>query len=410
MEKFGGYGFNKSHSAAYALIAYQTAYLKTHYPLEFMVALLTSRMGNSTDVIKYITECREKGMVVLPPDINQSRMDFTVNEGKIRFGLAAVKNVGGSAIEAVLEARDTGGLFTSLIDFCRRVDLFRCNRKVLESLIKCGAMDSLGVARSRLMAFLPEAVEIGQQWQRNRNGSQFSLFDLPDRPGLDLPELEPPVLEEWRESQKLAYEKEILGFYITGHPLTRFMDTLQALRAVPIQDLPELADKEAVRLAGTVAGLKEINSKKGERMAFATLEDLSGSCEVIIFSDIFRKSGAVLKEEAPLWVTGTVSKDEKGVKIIANEVMTLAQAEELLAVKTTLRLKTAGLSQDQLQHLANLLKSHPGTCPVQFVVVSPSQTQVTIHLPEAFKIRPSSRLRRELRELFGSPIMDVQFQ
>jgi DNA polymerase-3 subunit alpha len=410
MEKFGGYGFNKSHSAAYALITYQTAYLKAHYPLEFMVALLTSRMGNSTDVIKYITECREKGIVVLPPDINQSQMDFTVTEGKIRFGLAAVKNVGEGAIEAVLEARGKAGPFVSLIDFCKRVDLSRTNRKVLESLIKCGAMDSLGLARSRLMAFLPEAMEMGQKWQRDQAGNQFSLFNLSDGPGLDLPDLEPPVLDEWRESQKLAFEKEILGFYITGHPLTRFMDTIQALRAVPLQDLPELVDKEAVRLVGTVAGLKEINSKKGERMGFATLEDLTGSCEVIVFADIFRKCAPLLKGEAPLWITGTVSKDEKGAKVIANEVSTLVEAEESLAVKATLRLAAAGLSPARLRELAELLKGHPGACPVQIVMACPNQSQVYINLSESFRIKPSSRLRRELQELFGAPIMEVQFQ
>ncbi len=337
-------------------------------------------------------------------------MDFTVAEGKIRFGLAAVKNVGAGAIEAVLEARAKGGPFTSLVDFCKRVDLSRANRKVLESLIKCGAMDSLGRARSRLMAFLPEAMELGQQWQRDQAGNQFSLFNLTDRPGLDLPELEPPVLDEWRESQKLAFEKEILGFYITGHPLTRFMETLQALRAVPLQDLPELVDKEAVRLAGTVAGLKEINSKKGERMAFATLEDLTGSCEVIVFADIFRQCSPLLKGEAPLWITGTISKDEKGVKVIANEVLTLVEAEESLAVKAILKLTAAGLSPTRLEELAALLKGHAGACPVQVVVACPNQSQVFINLSEAYRIKPSPRLRRELKELFGAPLLEIQFQ
>ena len=410
MEKFGGYGFNKSHSAAYALIAYQTAYLKAHYPLEFMAALLTSKMGNAPDILKYIIECREKGIVVLPPDINQSRMDFSISEDKIRFGLAAVKNVGEGAIESILEAREQGGPFHSLVDLCKRVDLFRANRKVLESLIKCGAMDSLGVARSRLMAFLPEATEIGQKLQRDRTGNQFSLFDLGDQPGFDMPESEPPALEEWREGQKLAFEKEILGFYITGHPLTRYLDTLQALKATAIQELSELADKETVHLAGTVAGLKEINSKKGDRMAFATIEDLTGSCEVIVFADIFRKCSPLLKDEAPLWITGNLSKDEKGAKVIAQEVMTLEQAEETSAVKATLSISATGLSRDQLANLALLLRHHPGACPVQFVVHCPNQAQVFFSLPDVYKIKPSMQLKRELRDLFGVPILEVQFQ
>ena len=289
METFGGYGFNKSHSAAYALITYQTAYLKAHYPLDFMVALMTSKMSNSSEVTKCIAECREKGIVVLPPDVNLSHLDFTVVGDNIRFGLAAVKNVGAGAIESILEARNKGGEFKSLIDFCRRVDLRRVNRRVAESLIKCGAFDSLGVARSRLMAFLPEALDIGQQRQKEETENQFSLFAMAGDTGLTHPDIEPPMVEEWRESQKLSYEKEILGFYITGHPLTRYTETLQDLKTVDIQNLSELEDKENVRLAGMVAALKEINSKKGERMAFATIEDLTGSCEVIIFSDIFRK-------------------------------------------------------------------------------------------------------------------------
>ncbi len=312
METFGGYGFNKSHSAAYALITYQTAYLKAHYPLDFMVALVTSKMGNSTEVTKCITECREKGIVVLPPDVNLSPLDFAVVEDKIRFGLAAVKNVGAGAIESILEARKKEGAFKSLIDFCQRVDLRRVNRRVVESLIKCGAFDSLGVARARLMAFLPEALEIGQQRQKEQTENQFSLFSMGGDSGLTRPDIEPPMAEEWRESQKLSYEKEILGFYITGHPLTRYAESLPDLKTVDIQALADYEDKENVRLVGMVAALKEINSKKGERMAFATIEDLTGSCEVIIFSHVYRKSSTVLKEEGPLWIAGFTTKAKKG--------------------------------------------------------------------------------------------------
>ncbi|MGA3084192.1 MAG: DNA polymerase III subunit alpha [Thermodesulfobacteriota bacterium] len=409
METFGGYGFNKSHSAAYTLITYQTAYLKAHYPLDFMVALMTSKMGNSSEVTKCIAECREKGIVVLPPDVNLSQLDFTVVEDKIRFGLAAVKNVGAGAIESIMEARDKGGEFKSLIDFCRRVDLRRVNRRVAESLIKCGAFDSLGVARSRLMAFLPEALDIGQQRQKEETESQFSLFAMAGDAGLTRPDIEPPMVEEWRESQKLSYEKEILGFYITGHPLTHYTETLQDLKTVDIQNLSELEDKENVRLAGMVAALKEINSKKGERMAFATIEDLTGSCEVIIFSDIFRKCSQILKEEGPLWVSGITTKDEKGIKVIANDILPLTEAEEKMAQQAVLKIAVDGLTRDQILLLKDFLKDHAGSCPVQICVCLPDQSQILLNLPETRTIRPSVRLRRELKGLPCNPVLEVVY-
>ncbi len=409
METFGGYGFNKSHSAAYALITYQTAYLKAHYPLDFMVALVTSKMGNSTEVTKCIAECREKGIVVLPPDVNLSQLDFAVVEDKIRFGLAAVKNVGAGAIESILEARKKEGAFKSLIDFCQRVDLRRVNRRVVESLIKCGAFDSLGVARARLMAFLPEALEIGQQRQKEQTENQFSLFSVGGDSGLTRPEIEPPMVEEWRESQKLSYEKEILGFYITGHPLTRYAESLPDLKTVDIQALADYEDKENVRLVGMVAALKEINSKKGERMAFATIEDLTGSCEVIIFSDVYRKSSTVLKEEGPLWIAGFTTKDEKGIKVIANDVLLLTEAEEKMAQQAVLKIPVEGLTRDQIIELSDFLKGHPGACPVQICACLPDKSQVLLNLPETQNIRPSARLRRELKGISCHPILEVVY-
>jgi DNA polymerase-3 subunit alpha len=332
-----------------------------------------------------------------------------VVEDKIRFGLAAVKNVGAGAIESILEARDKGGEFKSLIDFCRGVDLRRVNRRVAESLIKCGAFDSLGVARARLMAFLPEALDLGQQRQKEQSENQFSLFAMAGDSGLTRPEIEPPLVEEWRESQKLSYEKEILGFYITGHPLTRYAETLQDLKTTDIQSLSELEDKGNVRIAGMVAALKEINSKKGERMAFATIEDLTGSCEIIVFSDPYRKCSQILKEEVPLWVTGIISKDEKGIKVIANEVLPLAEAEEKMAQHAVLKIAVTGLSRDQILQLKAFLKDHTGSCPVQICACLPDKSQVLLSLPETGNIRPSSKLRRELKGLSCNPVLEVVY-
>jgi len=409
MEKFGGYGFNKSHSTAYALISYRTAYLKAHYPLEFMVALMTSKMGDSAEITKCITECREKGIVVLPPDVNLSDLNFTIVEDKIRFGLAAVKNVGTAAIESIIEARNQGGPFRSLIDFCLRVDLRRVNRRVIESLIKCGAFDSLGMARARLMAFLSEALEIGQRSQKEREENQFSLFDLAGAGELSPPEVTPPPVEEWKEGQKLAYEKEILGFYITGHPLTRYEETLQDLKVVEIQDLSEMEEKTEVRLAGLATGLKETLSKKGERMAFVNLEDLSGICEVVVFPTVFKQCEGHLKSEQPLWIFGKVGKDEKGIKVLAEEILPLAEVEEKRARQALLKIKVGDLSRPQMMELKEVLTSHPGPCPVRIVASLPDESQVLLDLPESLTVNPSYRLRREIKGFPGRPELEVIF-
>ncbi len=232
MAKFAGYGFNKSHSAAYGLIAFQTAFLKTHYPAEFMAALLTSEMGNTDKVMLHIAECREQKLTVLPPDVNRSQRDFTVVDDAVVFGLAAVKNVGLGAVEAILEAREKDGPFAGLFDFCERVDLKRLNRRVLESLIKCGAFDSTGGHRSQLMAALDEAIDHGQKLSRDRQGGQANMFSAfaVAAPAAKAHEL--PAVPAWSEPDALAYEKEALGFYITGHPLNRFAGELGRLSTV----------------------------------------------------------------------------------------------------------------------------------------------------------------------------------
>jgi DNA polymerase-3 subunit alpha len=279
---FAGYGFNKSHSAAYAMITYQTAYLKAHYPVEFMAALLTSEAENTDKVVRYISECRDMGIEVLPPDVNQSDRQFTVAGTGIRFGLAAVKNVGESAIESVIAIRGEGGPFASLSDFCRRVDLRKVNRRVIEGLIKCGAFDGAGARRSQLMEGLDAAMESAQAIQRDRAHGQTNLFGTLDPvEGPDLPDV-----EEWPENELLALEKESLGFYITGHPLAGVAKDLERL-TTGSGDLPHVTDGKDVRVGGLVTALKNHRSKKGEAMAFATVEDLQGFVEVVVFPNVY---------------------------------------------------------------------------------------------------------------------------
>ncbi len=286
METFAGYGFNKSHSAAYAMISYQTAYLKTHYPVEFMAALLTSEKGNRDKVIKHISVCKEMGINVLPPDINQSVLDFSVDGGNIRFGLAAVKNVGESAIESIIESRDNEGSFKSFLDFCSRVDLRKINKRVVESLIKCGAFDSLHYKRRQLMENFERVMDIGQKAQDQKLSDQTNLFDGPESASAGPAHTEKDLLpdtDEWEHGQVLIYEKETIGFYITGHPLLRYADKLKLITDADSERISEMRDKDTVTVAGIVSHKREIATKRKDTMAYVTIEDLKGSYTGIVF-------------------------------------------------------------------------------------------------------------------------------
>jgi DNA polymerase-3 subunit alpha len=399
MEKFAGYGFNKSHSAAYALIAFQTAYLKAHYPLQFMAALLTSEVNSTDGVVKYIAECRERRIPVLPPDVNESEASFTVSGGTIRFGLAAVKNVGKGAIESVIEAR-AELRFRSLLDFCSRVDLRRVNRRVVESLIKCGAFDSLGVGRARLMAGLDKVLEEAQREQRDRQEGQESIFGLlagqAGRGGRQSVQAPLPDVPEWPQAERLQYEKEALGFYISGHPLAELSGELAGAGAQRTSVLAELDDGRPVCLGGLVAAWKPYIDKKGETMAFLTLEDMYGSAEVIIFPDLFRSCAELLDASRPLLVRGRVSKDEKAAKLVAERIFPLRGSREL-----RIRLEAGRLSASDLAGLRELLASRPGGRAVVLEWVEDGAAPVA--LPAPFEVEEGPELARAVNALLGYP-------
>ena len=323
MEKFAGYGFNKSHGAAYALVAYQTAYFKANYPVEFMAALLTSEMGDTDKIVKYIEECRAMGLEVQPPDVNVSAVQFSVAGETIRFGLAAIKNVGEAAMESILRTRQADGRFQSLEDFCVRVDLRLVNRRVIESLIKAGAFDSLGVTRAHLLTATDAALESGQRQQRERAEGQGSFFDL-------IPEAAPSakneltaVVPEWESDQRLAFEKEVLGFYISGHPLARFRDAAVLKGATMSGDLASRPTGSRVWLFGHVVALKETSTKSGNRMAFVTLEDTEGTIEVTIFPEPFKAAAEQLRSREALWIKGRIDDGDKGRGVLAEDVRLL---------------------------------------------------------------------------------------
>jgi DNA polymerase-3 subunit alpha len=403
IETFAGYGFNKSHSAAYALIAYQTAYLKAHFPAEFMAAVLTSEMNSSDSVAKYIAECRNMNIPILPPDINESHKGFTVSGKKIRFGLAAVKNVGESAIESVIEIRQQGQ-FSSLFDFCQRVDLRKVNKRVLESLIQCGAFDSMGHSRAALMAAADEALDYGQKVQKERNDPQMSLFG--GGIGSEVETINAPVIPEiaeWDEKHMLELEKEAIGFYITGHPLDEYRDLMEKYTNVDALSIAEdgVADREVVRIGGIVRNIKAIMTKKGDPMAFVDIEDMHGSVEVTVFPELYSSAADVLVTDTPVFVQGQVQKNEKNVKIIADSVVRIADAEASWAASLHVRIDTMAVEEDSLGRLLEVLCKYPGACRGFLHVRIPAKTETVIALPEEMKIKAGVALRREVNNLLG---------
>lgn len=401
MANFAGYGFNKSHSAVYALIAYQTAYLKAHFPVEFMAALLTSDMGNTDKIIKYIAECKTMGIEILPPDVNESAMDFTVIGEKIRFGLAAIKNVGSAAIEAILKAREDSGDFASIFDFCSRIDTRKVNKKVIESLIKCGAFDFSKAKRAVLMQSLEKVMNISQTMQRDNMSGQVNMFDALGSAKKTSSVMELPDADEWHENELLSHEKETLGFYITGHPLARYDEEIKLYTNADTETILEKQDEETVRLGGVAISVNEKITKKGDRMAFITLEDLKGFIEITVFADLYKKASEYFASDIPILVKGRVDKAEEKVKLVAEEVYPIDEARERLTKAVHLVIKTLGIDNNQMEDIKAALKKYSGNCSVFCHFKYPDGADKVIALPDALKVSPSKEMVNSMRSLIG---------
>jgi len=351
MAYFAEYGFNKSHSAAYAYVAYQTAYLKAHYPVEFMAATLSADMDNTDKIVKSIAGCREMEIEILPPDINQSGKEFTVVGGSIRFGLEAVKGVGSAAIESITETRNETGPFTSVSNFLERVDQRKVNKKVVEGLIKAGAFDSLEGTRSQAMETMNRLLSSGAKSVAGRVFGQQSIFG-------DSQETEADILPEWNTDELLKYEKEALGFYITGHPLTRYAAYFKKVGTLRLSELEEMNDGQEVKVAGIVTAIRKIQTKsKGEIMAYCTLEDPEANIDIIVFPELYKSSISILQKDTPLLVKGTLDKTEKGIKIVSNEISRLDVMGTQQARKAELTLKLPLSDGIQLQTIRSILKA-----------------------------------------------------
>ncbi|MFQ6082293.1 MAG: DNA polymerase III subunit alpha [Candidatus Aminicenantia bacterium] len=411
MEKFAGYGFNKSHSAAYAYLAYRTAYLKAHYPVYFFAALLTSEAerGATSQVVKYINECKEMGIKVLPPDINESDYHFTAVKGDIRFGFSAIKNVGEGAIRSILKARKKIGKFKSIFEFFREVDIRTVNKKVIESLIKSGAFDSLGGKRSQLFHTIDHMIDYAHQFRKIKVSGQSLLFQDDKYGTPSFPE-EVKDMREWDEPLLLSYEKEALGFYITGHPLAQHENHLKKLVPYSIIDLEEkAASRQEVCLAGVITSLKRIKTKKDEKMATFILEDLTGQIEVVAFPDYYRSYLNLLREDSLVWLKGRLIKEGENKKIHLFQLMSLEQALSKLAKRLIIRIFIPGIEERVFLSLKEILEKNQGECPIIFELETPPFYRLIAQSIELIGVSPTEELIQKLENLLGENSVSIDY-
>jgi len=413
MAQFAHYGFNKSHAAAYARVACQTAYLKAHFPVEFMAALITIDMENSDKVIRYIRECEEKGILVHPPHVNHSCWQFKPEGEGIRFGLGAVKGVGQSAAGAIVEGREPGP-YKSLFDFCERVDLKSMNKKTVERLIKAGAFEGLGPDRARMMAALDAALEKGQMACREREAGQTNLFEMiGEASGADYMQEHYPEVQPWSSTELLANEKEALGFYLTGHPLARYEHMMKMYNIMDsARVILETANGQEVLIGGMVTAKKEILTKKSgnkERMAFITLTDLKGSIESVVFASVYRDAvGWLDQEELPVVVRGRVEKSEDKTKILASEIFPLDKAPEKLSLTMHLTLTRPAASPELVEAIGRLILAHKGRAKVVIHVLIPERSETIITLPGQYRANPDRELIKALENMLGQNAVNME--
>jgi DNA polymerase-3 subunit alpha len=399
MEQAQDYSFNKSHAACYALIAYRTAYLRAHRPAEYMAALISSVMSTKDRVPFYVAACDEMGIEVEPPDVNVSAEDFRVVEGKIRFGLNAVKNVGESAVRSILAAREEGGHFTTIWDFCERVDPQVVNKRALESLVKCGAFDSTGASRKGMWEVLERALGRGAQEHADRLSGQSSIFELGDEPAANGPKHHDPIpSEEWEKAEKLAFEKEALGLYVSEHPLSGIREALRRKTDAQMVELERRRDGDVVTVGGIVGALRQTTTKKGEPMVFMRLDDVSGSVETIVFNSVYGAARDLLEADRILVVKGRIDHKEGETKLIAMEVAPFEATPERSEVR--LKLDARKAPAGTIQELAALLREYPGEAPV-VAAIETSGGPLTLAFGPDYRVRPEPDLFAEVKSLLG---------
>jgi len=404
MEFFAGYGFNKSHSAAYALVAYRTAWLKAHFPVHFMAALLTTEKGNTDKLVQYVNECREMGIHVLPPDVNASGLDFTVEADSVRFGLSAIKNVGEGAIESLVEARRRlGRPFGSIFELAGEIDLRLANKRVLEALAQSGALDSFGVRRSQLHAAVDAALEWGQKRRTDRESGQGNLFGggATSQDAGDAPEARLPELPDWDERTRLAHEKATLGFYMSGHPLeslSALLDDFATHRTAILRDVPSGSE---VAVGGIVTDFRKRKSKKGAWWGSFQLEDLEGQIEVLAFPKAFEQFQSLIENGRAVLITGRVESDEGRVRLTADEVVSLDDLREKKAEAVHVRLDAADVDDGLVESLRRAVEAHRGDVSLYLEIVRAGDFRVVARAEPTLRVSPSRQLSAALEGILG---------
>jgi len=408
---FAGYGFNKSHSAAYALLAFRTAYLKAHYPLCFLAALLTSEAdrGATSQLVKYINACKEMGLKVLPPDINKSELTFSVEGKDIRFGMSAIKNVGEGAVQELILSRRKHGAFKSPFDLVQDAESRIINRKVLESLIKSGALDLLGWNRSQLFHLVDTLIFHAHKLQKRRASKQAMLFGGED----DAPPPIPPEIrnmQEWDESLKLSYEKDALGYYISGHPLTQYNGLLDKLVSHSIDQVDEEKEfNSEIRVAGIITSHKNMKTRRDERMATFILEDLSGRIEVVAFPESYQRYVNVISDDQLVWVKGKFQGEGESRRIHLTAVMPLAEALQKQAKRVFIRVFLPGIEDSIFEELKAILAGFYGPCPVFFELETPHAYRVLVQSVDIPGVAPSEELVKQVENVLGEKSVVIEY-
>lgn len=397
MAKFAGYGFNASHSAAYAMIAYQTAYLKVHFPVQYMAALLTSEINNTDKLTRYIEECKSMGIEILPPDVNQSEADFTPLERSIRFGLAAIKNVGTAAVRSIIEARP----FKDFMDFISRVDSRSVNKKVLESLIKSGAVDSFGYSRRQLAAGLEAVIQRADRLQKMKAVGQTSFFDKFDTEQNNN-SLPLPQIDEWPRAQLLAFEKELLGFYVTGHPLAEYETIIKHYNTISSKQLIQLSVNTTIRMSGIITGVrKTVTKKDSKRMAIVTLEDLDGPVEAVVYPNPYELYNLYIEENKLIVIKGTAQAKEDKPRVIVNEIVPFEDAPKVYAGSLEINIFERSINDDILEQLKVIFRRYPGSSPIMLSVTLPDGEKVVMEINSDLKITPTAECLEDIEKLLG---------
>jgi len=410
IEKFAGYGFNKSHSSRYAFVAYQTAYMKAYWPVEFMAAVLTYSMDKMEEVVDYIGECAAMGIKVLPPDINESFSDFTVvyekdrgteEKGFIRFGLSAVKGVGEKAVEEIVRGRREAGQFRSLYQFCETVDMRIVNKQVVEALIKAGAFDRLGGSRAQMMAGAEKAMQVGAAVQADVRSGQMSLFGGPEEMVEDSKAL--PDVPPWSEAQMLVYEKDVLGFYVTSNPLSNHAEEIRAYSSADTSKLEHLRDKE-VTVGGMISKIRYSVTRNGRnagaKMAVILLQDLQGTVEVVLFPETLERNSHLAETDKIVFVKGKVDCRRETPNIVANELISLTEAAERIPVKVQIKIAAAELTPEKVQAIKTICSRHRGRSQVQFAVKTAKGT-VFASAGREFSVKPETDFCIRMEQLVG---------